>query len=81
MATKRDFTQVMHGVFMQATGAAPKPKLSAKQAAGRKAGLVGGKKRMESMTPEEKAKLSAMGVAGRKKAPAVEAGASARVKR
>lgn len=71
----------MHDVFMQATGAAPKPKLSAKEVAGRKGGLVGGKKRMDSMTDEEKAKLSAMAVAARKKAPAIQTGASARVKR
>ena len=66
MPTKRDFSQVMHDVALQATGAAPKPKLTAKQAAGRKGGLVGGKMRMESMTDEERAKMSALGVAARK---------------
>ena len=70
MATKRDFTQVAHDVFMRATGQAPAKKApNAKQLAGRAGGLVGGKKRMESMNTEEKAKLSALGVAARK-APA-----------
>ncbi len=67
MATKKDFTQVAHAVFMQATGAAPKKaEPTAKQVAGRKGGLVGGKKRMDSMTGEEKARLSALGVTARK---------------
>lgn len=81
MATKRDFSQVAHDVFMQATGAAPKPKLTAKQQAGQKGGLVGGKKRMATMTDEQRTALALKGVAGRKKAPAGEAGAEAVVKR
>lgn len=81
MATKRDFSQVAHDVFMQATGAAPKPKLTAKQQAGQKGGLVGGKKRMATMTDEQRTALALKGVAGRKKAPAGEAGAGAVVKR
>ncbi len=81
MATKRDFSQVAHDVFMQATGAAPKPKLTAKQQAGQKGGLVGGKKRMATMTDEQRTELAMKGVAGRKKAPAGEAGARAPVKR
>ena len=77
MVAKKDFTQVAHGVFMQATGAAPKKnEMTAKQAAGRKGGLVGGKKRMASMTEEQKTALALKGVAARKKAPAGEAGAS-----
>ena len=76
MATKKDFTEVAHAVFLQATGAAPKKIApSAKQLAGRKGGLVGGKKRMEAMTDEQRTALAMKGVAGRKKAPAVEAGA------
>ena len=81
MATKRDFSQVAHDVFMQATGAAPKPKMTAKQEAGQKGGLVGGKKRMATMTDEQRTALALKGVAGRKKAPAGEAGAGAPVKR
>lgn len=81
MATKNDFTQAAHDVFMQATGAAPKPKLTAKQAAGRKGGLVGGNKRMASMTDEQRTELAMKGVAARKKAPAGEAGARAPGKR
>ena len=70
MATKRDFTQVAHDVFMRATGQAPAKKApSAKQLAGRAGGLVGGKARMDALTDEGKARLSALGVAARK-APA-----------
>ena len=75
MATKRDFTQVAHDVFMQATGATPKPKMTARQQAGQKGGLAGGKKRMASMTDEQRSALAMKGVAGRKKAPASAAGA------
>lgn len=76
MATKKDFTQVAHSVFLQATGAAPKKaEPTAKQLAGRKGGLVGGKKRMDAMTDEEKAKLSALGVAARKTPASSRAGA------
>ena len=76
MASKRDFTQVAHDVLMRATGQAPAKKApSAKQLAGRAGGLKGGKARMESMTTEEKAKLSALGVAARKTPAANGAGA------
>lgn len=82
MATKRDFTQVAHDVFMRATEQAlAKRAPSAKQLAGRKGGLVGGKKRMEGMTDEQRTELAMKGVAGRKKAPAGKAGAGALVKR
>lgn len=74
MAPKKDFTQVAHAVFVQATGGGP-PLKTAKQLAGRKGGLVGGKKRMDAMTDEQRTALALKGVAGRKKAPAVEAGA------
>ena len=77
MAAKKDFTQVAHTVFMQATGAAPKPKpLTAKQIAGRKGGKLGGKARMGAMTDEQRTALALKGVAARKKAPAVQAGAA-----
>ena len=60
MAKKEDFTRVAHAVFMQATGAAPrKPEPTAKQITGRKGGLIGGKKRMDAMTEDERARLSA----------------------
>lgn len=67
MATKKDFTQVAHAVFVQATGGAPVK--TAKQLAGRKGGQVGGKKRMESLTDKQRLELAARGVAARK-APA-----------
>ena len=77
MATKKDFSQVAHAVFLQATGAAPKKAApNAKQSAGRKGGLVGGKNRMAAMTDEQRTALALKGVAGRKKAPAGEAGAA-----
>lgn len=72
MPRNPDINQLAKRLVDQATGEAPK--LNAKkQAAGRKGGLVGGKKRMEAASPEEKARLSALGVAARKKAPAVQA--------
>jgi len=82
MATKRDFSQVAHDVMMRATGQAPAKKApSAKQVAGRAGGLKGGKARMAAMTDDEKARLSALGVAARKKAPTSTAGALGRSKR
>ena len=75
MATKKDFTQAAHAVFLQATGVVPIKTLSKKQIAGRMGGLVGGKKRMGLMTDEEKAKLSALGVAARKTPASGDAGA------
>ena len=75
MPSKKDFTQVAFAVFQQATGVKPKIAPNAKQLAGRKGGLVGGKKRMDSLTDAERLELSARGVAARKKAPAGKAGA------
>ncbi len=76
MAPKKDFTQVAHAVLMQATGAAPKKVETAKQIAGRKGGVKGGKTRMAAMSEEQRTALALKGVAGRKKAPAGEAGAA-----
>lgn len=73
MAPKKDFTQVAHAVFVQATGGPPVK--TAKQLAGSKGGQVGGKRRMESLTDEQRIALALKGVAARKKAPAGEAGA------
>lgn len=75
MATKKDFTQVAHAVFMQASGAAERVNETPKQIAGRKGGLKGGKARMDALTDEQRTALASKGVAGRKKAPAGEAGA------
>jgi hypothetical protein len=72
MSTKKDFSQVAHAVFVQATGGAPVK--TAKQLAGRKGGLLGGKKRMEAASPEERARVSAMGVAARKPPAPSDAG-------
>lgn len=76
MATKKDFTQVAHAVFMQATGAVEPVKDTPKQIAGRKGGLKGGKARMGVLTDEQRTALALKGVAARKKAPAGEAGAT-----
>ncbi len=76
MASKKDFTQVAHDVFMRATGQAPAKKApNAKQVAGRAGGLKGGKGRMAALTDEQRTALAQKGVAARKKAPASEAGA------
>ena len=77
LATKKDFTQVAHAVFLQAIGDASRPKpLTAKQIAGSKGGKRGGKARMTALTEEQRTALALKGVAGRKNAPAVEAGAT-----
>ena len=77
MATKKDFSQIAHDLFMRATGQAPAKRApSAKQIAGRKGGLKGGKTRMDAMTQAERIELSMKGVAARKKAPAGQAGAA-----
>lgn len=68
MATKKDFTQIAFAVFQQATGQAPKKAApNAKQIAGRKGGLKGGKVRMDALTEEQRTALALKGVAGRKK--------------
>ena len=54
---KKDFSQIAFQVVQQATGEVPKPKLNAKQEAGRKGGTVGGKKRMEALTQEQRSTL------------------------
>lgn len=56
-----DFTQVAHRVFQQAVGELPKQSAQAptpKQEAGRKGGLKGGKKRMDSLTDTERRELA-----------------------
>lgn len=75
MPRNLDINQLAKRLVDQATGEAPKLDVK-KQAAGRKGGQVGGKKRMEALTDEQRAALALKGVAGRKKAPAVEAEAS-----
>lgn len=67
MATKKDFTQVAHAVFMQATGATERVKETPKQLAGRKGGLKGGKARMDALTDAQRLELSRLGVEARKK--------------
>ena len=56
MATKKDFTQVAHAVFMQATGAAPKP--AAKSESAVRAGRAGGAARGASLTPEDRRRIA-----------------------
>ena len=72
--TKKDFSQIAFAVVQQATGEAPKPPLkTAKQEAGRKGGLTGGKNRMATLTPEQR---SALGKQARESRTAKEALAS-----
>lgn len=81
MATRKklDLNQIAASIVAQATGEAPKAKMATpKQIAGSKGGRVGGKKRMEVLTDEQRTALAMKGVAGRKKAPADEAGAARR---
>jgi hypothetical protein len=75
MATKKDFTQIAFAVVQQATGEAPKPVKTAKQMAGAKGGLKGGKARMDKLTEAERHELAMKGVAAKKRAPAKRAGA------
>ena len=81
-SSKLDLNQLAKSIVDQAVGDAPKAKMAnAKQLAGHKGGKVGGKSRMASLSADEKAALSAMGVAARKKAPATKTEASALSKR
>lgn len=80
MASKNDFTQAAHAVFLQATGAAPLIAPTAKQLAGRKGGLKGGKARMELLTEAQRLELSAKGVAARK-TPAFSGASVGKVKK
>lgn len=66
MPAKKDFTQVAFAVFEQAVGVVPKKAPSAKQVAGRKGGLAGGKTRMANLTEAQKHELAMKGVAARK---------------
>lgn len=81
MATKKDLNQVAFAVVQQAIGAVPKPRpLTAKQAAGRKGGELGGKTRMGSMTAEQRAELAKKAATARwgKAAPSGKTGAANR---
>lgn len=71
---KKDLNQLAKSIVDQAVGDEAKY-MDARRAASRKGGLVGGQKRMESMTEAERKALSAKGVEARKKAPGVKPGA------
>jgi hypothetical protein len=73
MAPKKDFTQVAHAVFVQATEGVPVK--TPKQIAGRQGGLKGGKARMDALNQAQRVELAMKGVQARKKAPAGKAGA------
>jgi hypothetical protein len=78
MGTKKDFTQIAFAVVQQATGGAPKPKRTAKQASGRAGGLKGGRTRMGVLSAEQRAELAKKAAAVRwgKAAPAKSTGAA-----
>lgn len=73
--TKKDFTQVAHGVFQQAVGEAPIKAETAKQTSGRKGGIKGGKARMDALNEEQRRELAMRGVQARKGAPGPQPGA------
>lgn len=55
---KKDFSQIAFSVVQQATGEVPKPKLNAKQEAGRKGGTIGGAARASKLTPLQRAEIA-----------------------
>lgn len=74
---KLDLSQLAKSIVDQATGEAPKTKMAtAKQIAGQKGGLKGGKARMDALTAEQRTALALEGVAARRKAPAGKGGAT-----
>ena len=77
-SSKLDLNQLAKSILDQAIGESPKMKAppTAKQLAGRKGGLKGGKSRMAALTDEQRTALALKGVAGRRNAPAVDAGAA-----
>ncbi len=58
MATKKDFTQVAHAVFQQATGEVKAPTPSKKQESARKGGLVGGGARSAKLSAEARSAIA-----------------------
>jgi len=77
---RKDFVQVAHSVFQQASGESPAPeaeKLAGKKADSSKGGLKGGKTRMNALTPEERQELAKKAATARwsKTAPVDQAGA------
>lgn len=58
MATKKDFTQVAHAVFLRATGEVETPAQSKKQQSGRKGGLIGGEARAAKLSPEQRTEIA-----------------------
>jgi hypothetical protein len=72
---KLDVNQLAKSIVDQAIGDAPKKRMAtAKQRAGQKGGAIGGKKRMASLTDEQRLALSAKGVAARKPPAPSDAG-------
>lgn len=76
MSAKKDFTQVAHNVFLQASGAIPKQAAPKQRGTGR---ATGGSARMATMTAEERKELAlkAAGARWSKNAP-VPSGTGAR---
>ena len=71
---KLDLNQLAKRIAAEATKTLP-PRLGP-QAGASKGGKKGGKTRMEALTDEQRHELAMKGVAARKKAPAVQAGAA-----
>jgi hypothetical protein len=62
---KKDINQLAKFIVDQAAGDAPRQKLSARQEAGRKGGLKGGKGRMEKLTDAQRTELAVKAAAAR----------------
>ena len=56
---RKDFVQVAHSVFQQASGeVAPAAPPTKAQETGRKGGLTGGKARADKLSPEQRAEIA-----------------------
>lgn len=62
---KKDFTQIAFDVVQQATGEAPKPVVTPRQANSRKGGLKGGAARMGTLSTKERSELAKKAAAAR----------------
>ena len=75
---RKDFVQVAHSVFQQASGEAlPKEELKGKKADSRKGGLKGGKTRMAALSEDQRRELAKKAAEARwqKPAPTEQTGA------
>lgn len=63
---RKDFVQIAHAVFQQASGEAPAPEEPTKaQETGRKGGLKGGVARKAALTPEQRSEIARLAAQAR----------------